>query len=121
VHPVAFHQVLDLLDAVGWQARQDGRRLQVLIAPLLSASIRLPPNTRSGPASAAAGADRAAMQVSTVDQIPAGAAGQAPARRRGPDRGPARDADRRGYCRQSFVEPSWFGGGELHRDAEPRE
>ena len=32
VHPVVFHQVLDLVDAAGWQVRQDADGLQVLLA-----------------------------------------------------------------------------------------
>ena len=80
VHPVVFHQVLDLLDAAGWQVRQHEDQLRVLVAG-------------PGPGFDPAGAERAvqaalttagahvpAVHLSVVDAIPTGAARQATAR-----------------------------------------
>ena len=78
VHPVVFHQVLDLLDAAGWQVRQGGQEIAVLVAG---------PGARFDPAAAeravraaltAAGALAPPVHVSVVDTIPAGAAGKRP-------------------------------------------
>jgi len=51
VHPVVFHQALDLLDAAGWQIRQEDNQLRVLVAAPAAASILLPPNGRYRPQS----------------------------------------------------------------------
>jgi phenylacetate-CoA ligase len=78
VHPVVFHQVLDLADAAGWQVRQADDALQVLVAA---------PGRGVDPARLAqdlttalqhAGATPLPVQVRTVNAIPAGAAGKRP-------------------------------------------
>jgi phenylacetate-CoA ligase len=77
VHPVVFHRVLDLVDAVGWQVQQRADTITVLVASpgsdfdsaRTAASVRL--------ALAAVGA-RVPVTVSVVDAIPAGAAGKRP-------------------------------------------
>ena len=78
VHPVAFHQVLDLLDAAGWQVRQDddGGLTVLLAAP--SAGVdpaRLKADVTGALATAGAAAP---VRVRVVDAIPAGAAGKRP-------------------------------------------
>ncbi|HEX5995314.1 MAG TPA: hypothetical protein VFY84_09260 [Jiangellales bacterium] len=78
VHPVVFHQVLDLVDAAGWQVRQEPHRLLVLIAAPRSA-FRPDTTARAvGDALVAAGAAPPPVEVSVVDEIPAGAAGKRP-------------------------------------------
>jgi len=42
VHPVVFHRALELVDAAGWQVRQDHNELTVLVAPLAPPSMRQP-------------------------------------------------------------------------------
>ena len=78
IHPVVFHKVLDLLDAAGWQVRQEGPHLRILIAgpgPGLDPAA----TGRDVRASlAAAGAAALPVQVQTVDAIPAGASGKRP-------------------------------------------
>lgn len=78
IHPVVFHQALDLLDAAGWQVRQQQQQLQVLIAapgPGLDPS-KVEHDVRA--ALSEAGALAPAVQVSIVDAIAAGAAGKRP-------------------------------------------
>jgi hypothetical protein len=78
VHPVVFHRALELLDAAGWQVRQDEDGLTVLVAS-------------PGPAFDAAAAQQAvaagledaqvaplAIRVAVVDAIPTAAAGKRP-------------------------------------------
>ncbi len=78
VHPVVFHKVFDLLDAAGWQVRQEEGRLEIRVAG-------------AGPGFDDAGTERAVyaalaaanvapppLRVSVVDTIPAGAAGKRP-------------------------------------------
>lgn len=77
VHPVVFHQVLDLLDAA-WQIRQQEQELLVLVAnpgPGFDA-----PGTERALAGAleAIGVRPPGIRVSVVDAIPAGAAGKRP-------------------------------------------
>ena len=78
VHPVVFHQALDLLDAAGWQVRQHEDQLRVLVAG---------PGPGFDPAGAertvqaaltTAGAHASAVHLSVVDAIPTGAAGKRP-------------------------------------------
>lgn len=78
VHPVAFHQVLDLVDAAGWQVRQDPDGLRVLLA---SPGAGVDPAHLEADVTAAlriAGAEAPAVRVQLVDSIPAGAAGKRP-------------------------------------------
>ena len=79
VHPVVFHQVLDLLDGAGWQVRQEGDRLAVLVADPGPAFDQAGTERAVRAALTAAGAaEPAAVQVSVVAAIPAGAAGKRP-------------------------------------------
>ena len=78
VHPVVFHQVLDLVDAAGWQVRQDADGLQVLLA---SPGRGVDPGRLQHDVTAAlraAGASVPGVRVRVVDTIPAGAAGKRP-------------------------------------------
>jgi len=78
VHPVVFHQVLDLLDTAGWQVRQHDGRLAVLVA---GPGPGFDPATTQRAVRAAlttAGALAPAVRVSVVEAIPAGAAGKRP-------------------------------------------
>jgi phenylacetate-CoA ligase len=78
VHPVVFHRALELVDAAGWQVRQDQDELTVLVAS--------PGPTFDAPAvqqAVAAGLQDAqvaplAIRVVVVDAIPTGAAGKRP-------------------------------------------
>lgn len=78
IHPVVFHQVLELLDAGGWQVRQHEAELRVLIA---APGPGFDPNTTESALHEAltrAGAKPPAISVSVLDAIPAGAAGKRP-------------------------------------------
>jgi phenylacetate-CoA ligase len=76
VHPVVFHRALELVDAAGWQVRQDQDGLTVLVAS--------PGPAFDAPAlqrAVAAGLEDAqvtplAIRVVVVDAIPTGAAGK---------------------------------------------
>jgi phenylacetate-CoA ligase len=77
VHPVAFHSVLDLLDAAGWRVRQEADGLTVLLAS--SGSGVDPPGVgREVTAALAADGAAPAVRMQVVDAIPAGAAGKRP-------------------------------------------
>ena len=78
VHPIAFHQVLDLVDAAGWQVRQDADGVQVLLAsPGRGVDLgRLKHDVTA--ALRAAGAAVPEVRVDAVDAIPAGPAGKRP-------------------------------------------
>lgn len=77
VHPVVFHQVLDLLDA-GWQIRQQEQELLVLVANP-GAGFDAPGTERAlAAALEAIGVRPPGIRVSVVDAIPAGAAGKRP-------------------------------------------
>jgi phenylacetate-coenzyme A ligase PaaK-like adenylate-forming protein len=78
VHPVAFHKVLDLLDAAGWQVRQEGPLLRVLVAGPGPGFDPDDTERRVRAALAGAGAAPPPVQVQAVDAIPAGAAGKRP-------------------------------------------
>ena len=75
---MVFHKVLDLVDAAGWQVRQEESGLRVLIAgpgPGFDADAT-ERDVRS--ALAAAGASPPPVRALAVDAIPAGAAGKRP-------------------------------------------
>lgn len=78
LHPVVFHQVLDLVDAAGWQVRQEVDALEVLLASPAE-GIDLP-GIEEGVRTAVrrAGAVAPPVRVRVVDAIPAGAAGKRP-------------------------------------------
>src|SRR6266536_1205424 len=78
VHPVVFHQVLDLLDAAGWQVRQHDGRLAVLVAGPGSGFDPATTERAVRAALTTAGALAPAVRVSVVEAIPAGAAGKRP-------------------------------------------
>jgi putative adenylate-forming enzyme len=78
VHPVAFHKVLDLLDAAGWQVRQEGPLLRVLVAGPGPGFDPDDTERRVRAALAGAGAAPPPVQVQAVDAIPAGASGKRP-------------------------------------------
>lgn len=86
VHPVVFHQVLDLVDAAGWQVRQDDRALQVLIAAPGPGFDGAGLERAMTHALAANGAVPSAVGVRVVDSIPAGAGGKRPLVVAGPTR-----------------------------------
>jgi putative adenylate-forming enzyme len=78
VHPIVFHQVLDLLDTPAWQVRQHGADITVLLtAPGPAVDIAAIERAVSD-ALAAAGAKPHTLALSIVDNIPAGAAGKRP-------------------------------------------
>jgi phenylacetate-coenzyme A ligase PaaK-like adenylate-forming protein len=77
VHPVAFHSVLDLVDAAGWQVRQDDDGLTVLLAAPASGVDPLRLQADVAARLAATGATTA-VRVQVVDTIPAGPAGKRP-------------------------------------------
>jgi phenylacetate-CoA ligase len=78
IHPVLFHRVLDLLDAVGWQVRHDPDRLHILVAHPGPGFDPDQTTTSLHSALSAAGARPIPVIVSVVDTIPAGAAGKRP-------------------------------------------
>jgi phenylacetate-CoA ligase len=78
IHPVVFHQILDLLDAGGWQVRQEERQLRVLVAGPAWGFDADRTGTAVRHALTAAGADPPPVTVSIVDTIPVGAAGKRP-------------------------------------------
>jgi phenylacetate-CoA ligase len=78
VHPVVFHQALDLLDAAGWQVRQDTDALRVLVAAPGRGVDPAGVQNRVTAALWHAGAAGPAVRVEVVDAIPAGAAGKRP-------------------------------------------
>lgn len=78
VHPVVFHQALDLVDAAGWQVRQESRGLRVLIAAP-GTDFDAERLQRAVPAAlTAAGALPPPVAIAVVDTVPAGAAGKRP-------------------------------------------
>lgn len=93
IHPVVFHKVLDLLDAAGWQVRQEGALLRVLVA---RAGPGFDPDATERDVRAAlteAGAVPPPVRVQVVDAIPAGASGKRPLVVAGPNPGASlRDA-----------------------------
>jgi phenylacetate-CoA ligase len=89
VHPVVFHQVLDLVDAGGWQVRQHDDALDVLVMKPGPAFEPAAIERAVREALANAGAEPDEVHVTPVHSIPAGAAGKRPlivAQRRSPAR-----------------------------------
>ena len=78
VHPVIFHQTLDLLDAVGWQVRHHEDRLQILIASPGPGFDQTATETAVQAALDDAGAAATHPTATVVDSIPVGAAGKRP-------------------------------------------
>ena len=78
VHPVVFHRVLDLLDAAGWQVRQQEQGLNILVAAPASGFDQQATVRAVRGALATAGASPLDVRLSMVDEIPAGAAGKRP-------------------------------------------
>ena len=78
MHPVVFHRALELLDAAGWQVRQDQDGLTVLVASPGSAFDAAA--TQRAVAAALEDAQVAPLpiRVVVVDAIPTGAAGKRP-------------------------------------------
>jgi len=78
VHPVVFHRALELVDAAGWQVRQDQDGLTVLVASLGPAFGA--PAVQQAIAAGLEDAQVAplAIRVVVVDAIPTGAAGKRP-------------------------------------------
>lgn len=72
VHPVVFHQALDLLDAAGWQIRQEDNQLRVLVAGPGSGFDPAATERAVQAAITAAGGHALPITVSVVDAIPAG-------------------------------------------------
>ena len=77
VHPVVFHQVLDLLDVVGWQVRADADGIIVLVAAPQDAvdGGAVEHGVRAALASAGATPQ---VRVELVDAIPPGPGGKRP-------------------------------------------
>jgi hypothetical protein len=78
VHPVVFHQTLDLLDAAGWQVHQRKEGLQILIASPGPGFDQTATETAVRAALGSAGATITPVTVTVVDSIPVGAAGKRP-------------------------------------------
>jgi phenylacetate-CoA ligase len=78
VHPVLFHRVLDLLDAAGWQVRQQEKELDVLVAAPGPQFDQRATERAVASALDTAGVSPLTVRVSPVDAIPAGAAGKRP-------------------------------------------
>lgn len=77
IHPVVLHQSLDLIDAAGWQVRQNGSGVDVLVAgpgrTFDAAAVQAALSTALTAAGSAA-----SVRVTVVDTIPAGPAGKRP-------------------------------------------
>jgi putative adenylate-forming enzyme len=78
VHPVVFHRVLDLIDAAGWQLRQQEKELHILVAGAGPGFDRQATVRAVRAALTGAGASLLDVRVSMVDVIPAGPAGKRP-------------------------------------------
>ena len=78
VHPVVFHQVLDLLDASGWQVSQQKGELLVLVASPGAGFNAATTEREVQVALAAVGVLAPVVHLSVVDTIPAGPAGKRP-------------------------------------------
>ena len=78
VHPVVFHQTLDLLDAAGWQVRQQKDGLQIVIASPGPGFDRTATESVVSAALDGAGAATTPVTATVVDNIPVGAAGKRP-------------------------------------------
>lgn len=78
VHPVVFHRELDLLDAAGWQVRQEDGRLEVQVAGVGAGFDPTRTAQALHTALAAANVAPLPLRVSVADTIPAGASGKRP-------------------------------------------
>jgi phenylacetate-CoA ligase len=78
VHPVLFHRALELVDAAGWQVRQDQDGLTVLVASPGSAFDVAATQRAVAAALEDAQVAPLAIRVVVVDAIPTGAAGKRP-------------------------------------------
>ena len=78
VHPVVFHQVLDLLNVSGWQVRHEDNGLRVLVARPGHGFDPAATRRAVQAALTAAGVRSPAVHVSVVDAIAAGPAGKRP-------------------------------------------
>jgi len=78
VHPVVFHQVLDLLDASGWQVQQQRRELRVLVASPGAGFNAAATERDVQVALVAAGVLAPVVHLSVVEAIPAGPSGKRP-------------------------------------------
>lgn len=78
VHPVIFHQTLDLIDAAGWQVHQHRAGLHILVASPGPSFDRAATEDTVRAALIAAGASTPQVTVSAVGEIPSGAAGKRP-------------------------------------------
>ncbi len=78
IHPVVFHKTLDLLDAAGWQVRQEEAQLRVLIGRPGPAFDGDATERDITSALADSGASPPPVRVVLVDTVPAGAAGKRP-------------------------------------------
>jgi putative adenylate-forming enzyme len=78
LHPVVFHQVLDLVDAAGWQVRQDAGGLDVLVASPAEGVDPAAIEDSLRTALRRAGAAVPSVAVRVVDAIPAGRGGKRP-------------------------------------------
>ncbi|MFZ5870007.1 MAG: phenylacetate--CoA ligase family protein [Actinomycetota bacterium] len=78
VHPVVFHRALDLVEASGWQVRQEPGGLSVLIASPAQGFDPVGLERNLTEALASAGALLPAVRVCVVDAIPAGPTGKRP-------------------------------------------
>ncbi|GAA1804715.1 phenylacetate--CoA ligase family protein [Luedemannella flava] len=78
IHPVVFHQALDLIPAAGWQVRHEPGQLRVLIAAPGRGFDAAETGHRVAAALMAAGVAPPPVNVTTVDSIPTGAAGKRP-------------------------------------------
>jgi phenylacetate-coenzyme A ligase PaaK-like adenylate-forming protein len=90
IHPVVFHQVLDMVEAAGWQVRQQEHQLQVLVASPDGGFDPTATERAVRTALTSAGAVVPIVRTLGVDAIPAGAAGKRPlvvALPRSPDAG----------------------------------
>jgi phenylacetate-CoA ligase len=78
VHPVVFHQVLDLLYAAGWQVRQHPDRLEVLLASPAPGYDPTQTERAIRAALTLAGVAPTRLEIKAVQAIPPGAAGKRP-------------------------------------------
>lgn len=93
IHPVLFHRFLDTVDVAGWQVRQGGDGLDVLLAAPRGGVDPTHIERALLRGLAAAGAFTPAVRVRVVDAVPAAAGGKRPlvVAARGP--GTSADAD----------------------------
>ncbi len=75
---MVFHRVLDLLDAAGWQVRQQEEGLHILVAAPGPGFDQQATVRAVRGAIAAAGVAPLDLRVSMADEVPAGAAGKRP-------------------------------------------